>query len=40
MAIPDLVTDLVGDLEREIDTVGERVKGNVVGIPDRVIDVV
>ena len=40
MGIPDLVTDLVGERERERDTVGERVKGKVVGIPVLVIDVV
>ena len=40
MGIEEAVREVVGDRERERDTVGERVKGKVVGIPVLVIDIV
>ena len=40
VAIPERVTDIVGERERERETVGDRVKGRVVAIPDFVTDTV
>ena len=40
VGIPERVIEVVGERERERDTVGERVKGKVVAIPVLVIDVV
>lgn len=40
MGIEEAVREVVGERERERDTVGERVKGKVVAIPVLVIDVV
>jgi hypothetical protein len=40
VGIEEAVREVVGERERERDTVGESVKGKVVGIPVLVIDIV